>query len=112
MLYTGGAFVSKNLDFVLLLDCYGELLTQKQKEIADMYYNEDFSLSEIAEMKQITRQAVLDSLRHSEHFLMQIEQKLSVSEKMMKMRNCLEQILQCNETEQMHQLAKNGLRLL
>ena len=58
--------MAKNLEFVLLLDCYGELLTERQREIAELYYNEDFSLSEIAQMQDITRQAVKDSLRHSE----------------------------------------------
>ena len=48
--------MSKELKFVLLLDCYGDLLTDKQRDVIDLYYNEDLSLSEIAEHENITRQ--------------------------------------------------------
>lgn len=107
--------MAKNLDFVLLLDCYGELLTERQREIAELYYNEDFSLSEIAQMQKITRQAVSDSLRHSEQMLMQTEQKLGMAERVRHMRNCLEQIQDACRTENISdiaRLAENGLRLL
>lgn len=107
--------MAKNLEFVLLLDCYGELLTERQKDIAELYYNEDFSLSEIAQMQNITRQAVSDSLRHSEQMLLQTEQKLGMAERIRRMRNCLEQILDSCRTENISDitaLAENGLRLL
>ncbi|MBE6876249.1 MAG: DNA-binding protein [Ruminococcus sp.] len=107
--------MAKNLEFVLLLDCYGELLTERQREIAELYYNEDFSLSEIAQMQDITRQAVKDSLRHSEQMLLQTEQKLGMAERVRRMRNCLEQILDSCRTENISgivRLAENGLRLL
>jgi len=107
--------MAKNLDFVLLLDCYGELLTQRQKEIAELYYNEDFSLSEIAQMQAISRQAVSDSLKHSEQFLMQTEQKLGTADRIRQIRNCLEQILVSCQTEnisEITELAENGLQLL
>ncbi|MDE6004061.1 MAG: DNA-binding protein [Oscillospiraceae bacterium] len=104
--------MAKNLKYVLLLDCYGELLTKRQKQIAELYYNEDFSLSEIAEMQNITRQAVRDSLRHSENILLQTEEKLGMADRMLQMRFCLEQILEYSESEQIIKLAKNGLALL
>lgn len=107
--------MAKNLDFVLLLDCYSELLTQRQKEIADLYYNEDFSLSEIAQMQKISRQAVSDSLKHSEQILMQTEQKLGMAGRIRHMRACLEQILVSCQTENISkiaELAENGLQLL
>lgn len=104
--------MAKNLNYVLLLDCYGELLTQRQKQIAELYYNEDFSLSEIAEMQNITRQAVRDSLRHSEHILSQTEKKLGMADRILQMRFCLEQILANSESEQIAELARNGLALL
>ncbi|MDE6657692.1 MAG: hypothetical protein K2J88_03810, partial [Oscillospiraceae bacterium] len=111
-LQTGGISMAKNLKYVLLLDCYGELLTKRQKQIAELYYNEDFSLSEIAEMQNITRQAVRDSLRHSENILLQTEEKLGMADRMLQMRFCLEQILEYSESEQIIKLAKNGLALL
>ena len=110
-----GAEMAKNLEFVLLLDCYGELLTERQKEIAELYYNEDFSLSEIAQIQHITRQAVSDSLRHSEQILQQTEEKLGMAGRIRQMRNCLEQILESCQNEnipRITELAENGLQWL
>lgn len=104
--------MAKNLDYVLLLDCYGELLTERQRQIAELYYNEDFSLSEIAGMHGITRQAVRDSLRHTEQTLIRTEQKLGMAGRLSAMRSCLEQILAVSDSEQITQLVRNGLELL
>ncbi len=87
--------MAKNLELVLLLDCYGELLTEKQRTLAGLYYNEDLSLSEIAEMQGITRQAVRDSLRHSERILLDMEEKLGMAGRIRRMRDCLDSILLC-----------------
>ena len=59
----------------LLLDFYGQLLTEKQREYTDLYYNENLSLSEIAENDGISRQAVRDSLLRAEAALMSTEEK-------------------------------------
>ena len=53
----------------LLFDYYGELLTEKQKTCFDLYYNQDLSLSEIAEEAGITRQGVHDTLARAESVL-------------------------------------------
>ena len=50
--------MSKNLDMALLLDVYGDMLTEKQKDTLTLYYDEDLSLTEIAENTGITRQGV------------------------------------------------------
>ena len=50
----------------MLLDFYGELLTDKQRECFDLHFNEDLSLSEIAEQLSISRQAVWDNIRRAE----------------------------------------------
>lgn len=52
-----------------LLDCYGELLTPRQRECLDLYYNENLTLAEIAEYFHISRQAVHDAMRHGEEQL-------------------------------------------
>lgn len=59
----------------LLLDFYGELLTEKQRECYDLHYNEDLSLAEIAEQCGISRQGVWDNIRRAESTLREFEEK-------------------------------------
>lgn len=65
-----------HLELCLLFDFYGEMLTDKQRELFDLYYNEDLSLSEIAEHAGITRQGVRDAVVRAEHMLTALEDKL------------------------------------
>ena len=58
--------MGKDLNYAMLLDCYGDLLTDKQRDIMQLYYYEDLSLSEIAENEGITRQGVSDNIRRAE----------------------------------------------
>ena len=67
----------------MLLEFYGKLLTGKQYDLLDDYYNNDLSLSEIAENLGITRQAVRDNLKKGENKLFEFEEKLSVMKKTM-----------------------------
>ena len=60
----------------MLFDFYGELLTAKQKELFDLYYNEDLSLSEIAEQAEISRQGVRDAIMRAETILRDTEDRL------------------------------------
>lgn len=59
-----------------LLDAFEPLLTEKQQNIMDMYYKEDFSLSEIAEQLSVSRAAVSDHIKRSAHILEDYEEKL------------------------------------
>jgi len=59
----------------LLLDYYGELLTEKQRQYAELYYNENLSLGEIAGLDGISRQSVRDSLLRAEAALSRMEEK-------------------------------------
>jgi len=70
--------MGKNLDVAVLLDFYGDMLTDKQRDVIDLYYNQDLSLSEIAEHQGITRQGVRDSIKRGEVFLFELENKLGV----------------------------------
>ena len=82
----------KKLFISQLYDYYGELLTEKQKYAVEMYYNDDLSLSEIAESIGITRQGVRDQLKHAEEFLLSCEEKLGLAEKIRKVLLLSEQI--------------------
>ncbi|HHU21874.1 MAG TPA: YlxM family DNA-binding protein [Clostridiales bacterium] len=65
----------KTLKMTMLLDFFGELLTEKQRSYFEMYYNEDLSLSEIAENEGISRQGVRDIIMRAENTLLQMEEK-------------------------------------
>ena len=69
---------NKPLEMCLLFVFYGEVLTEKQKELFDLYYNEDLSLAEISEHIGITRQGVRDSIVRAEHTLRDMEKKLGL----------------------------------
>jgi hypothetical protein len=71
---------------VLLLDFYGELLTKLQKETITMYYEEDLSLGEIARIQDISRQAVRETVKRSEHLLTEIEEKLHFAQRYLKIK--------------------------
>ena len=70
----------------MLLDIYGELLTEKQQDILDLYYNENLSLAEIAEEVKVTRQAVRDSIVKGEKKLFRIRRNFGNYEKGTKTR--------------------------
>jgi len=61
---------------ILLKDFYGPLLTERQQEVLNLHYEQDWSLSEIASQFNITRQAVYDLLKRSERSLLEYEERL------------------------------------
>lgn len=84
--------MSKNLEISLLLDFYGDMLTDKQREVIEYYYNEDLSLSEIADNQGITRQGVRDSIKRAEFQLLDMEERLGLARRFREMRSGLERI--------------------
>lgn len=58
--------MAKDLSISYLLDFYGQMLTDKQREVTEFYYNDDLSLAEIADHCHITRQGVRDSIKRAE----------------------------------------------
>lgn len=78
--------MDKNVKIGLLCDIYGELLTEKQQNVLDLYYNENLSLAEIAEEVHITRQAVKDSIVKGEKRLFRFRRKARNYEKQRKTR--------------------------
>lgn len=70
--------MGKNLDIIMLFDFYRNLLTDKQAEVIDLYYNEDLSLAEISEILSVTRQGVRDNIKRAEGIMIDAEEKLGV----------------------------------
>ena len=68
----------KNYEIGQLLDLYGRLLSDRQREITDLYYNDDLSLSEVAEECGITRQGVREGLVKAEAQLLRCEEALGL----------------------------------
>ena len=87
--------MAKDYSIALLLDFYGELLTEKQREFLEYYYNEDLSLAEIAANEGITRQGVRDAIKRAEHALFDMEEHLRLASRFEDMRVGLEQIIAC-----------------
>ena len=81
----------------ILFGIYGELLTKKQYELLNDYYNNDLSLSEIAENNNITRQAVNDVINKGKNKLIEIEEKLCFLKKMLNQEKQIKKII--NELE-------------
>ena len=78
--FTGRGDLLKNQTYrmTMLFDFYGELLTERQKEFFDLYYNEDLSLAEIAENAGISRQGVRDVIVRAEAAMQEIEDKTDI----------------------------------
>lgn len=84
--------MDKKLTVSLLLDFYGQVLSEKQFHIMDYYYNDDLSLREISEILGITRQGVHDTIKRSEAFLEELEQSLGLYAKWQRLQQQLESI--------------------
>lgn len=84
----------KNLEFSVLLDYYGAVLTDKQRAILTEYYDEDLSLAEIAENYGITRQGVRDAIKHGEATLTDMETRLGYARREGAQRADLERLEQ------------------
>lgn len=76
----------------LLYDFYGGLLTEKQQKIMNLYYNEDWSMAEIAEKEAVSRQAVHDLLHRSQRILEDYEAKLGLLERFLTQQALLKSI--------------------
>lgn len=86
--------MEKKVEVSMLCQIYGKLLTEKQFEFIEDYYNNDLSLSEIAENNNITRQAVRDVIKKGENKLFEFEEKLLIMKKMLKQEKQIQQIIE------------------
>ena len=78
----------------MLCQFYGIMVTEKQYEFINDYYNNDLSLSEIAENSNITRQAVRDVIKKGENKLFELEEKLSFMKRMLNQEKQIQLILE------------------
>lgn len=78
----------------MLLQIYGGILTDRQKDVMDLYYNYDLSLSEVAEQFGISRQGVYDLIKRSEQILLNADRNIGVIEFRYRILNGIKEIIQ------------------
>ncbi len=81
----------------LLLDFYGQLITERQFEVLDLHYNSDYSLSEIAQNLNISRQGVYDNIKRGRAVLADMERKLGLVGRFMRQKERAGKILELLE---------------
>ena len=86
--------MSKDLSIAMPYDFYGELLTPKQAQAIDLYYNEDLSLAEIAEPLGISRQGMRDAIKRGEKLLFSMEEQLGLVNRFMDQEERLQEVLE------------------
>jgi hypothetical protein len=101
--------MEEKIKISILCQIYGKLLTEKQYQILDDYYNNDLSLSEIAENNNITRQAVNDVINKGKTKLIEFEEKLLFMEKMLKKEKIVEKISKNLEKSENKTLEKSQI---
>ncbi len=84
--------MDKKAQVGLLFSFYRNMLTDRQNECVDLYYNEDLSLSEISEHLGITRQGVRDNIKRAEQSMYDIEQRLGLASKFLRIQEKLDNI--------------------
>ena len=91
--------MEKNVRLSMLLEIYKEMLTEKQSDIIDLYYNQNLSLSEIADYLNVSRQAVRKSLVEAEKNLLVLEEKLKILESRIKRQKKIYKIINLVDDE-------------
>ena len=77
----------------LLYDFYAALLTEKQQAYMELYYQEDHSLGEIAEITNVSRQAVYDLIKRTENVLLNYEEKLKLAKKQQERKHLYDKLI-------------------
>ncbi|MDO4566519.1 MAG: sigma factor-like helix-turn-helix DNA-binding protein [Oscillospiraceae bacterium] len=104
--------MSKNLEMVYLIDAYSSALTEKQRDMLELYYCEDLSLAEIAQNSGISRQGVRDCIKRGEAAMLELEDTLGLarrnrllSEVFEGIRSRAEEIIEQNDAFEIKRLA-------
>ncbi|MBQ8848946.1 MAG: DNA-binding protein [Clostridia bacterium] len=99
----------KNLNVGYLLDFYGELLPERKRAVLDMYYNEDYSLAEIADEIGISRQGVRNIIKKTESELFFYEEKLGLAKKLMTVEKYSASLCRYAEEHELPEHIKNEI---
>ena len=89
--------MGKDLNVSYLLDIYGGLLTEKQADLVDYYYNDDLSLAEIAENEGVSRQGVSDTIKRAVLQLKEYEEKLGIRASSLKISEIKSKVFSLSE---------------
>ena len=98
--------MEEKIEISILLGLYGNLLTETQKKYMELYYNEDFSLSEIGDNENITRQAVRTILVKSKNKLQEYEKKLNFMQKEKQINKLLQELKNTDLNEKQEKIIK------
>ncbi len=104
----------KNMNIPFLLDFYGEVLSERTKNILEMYYGDDLSLSEIAESEGISRQGVRHIIKKGEEELFFLEERLGLALDFTELQSAakelasISEVLKCHEDESVRRLAEKA----
>ena len=86
--------MEKGIKISMLLELYGKLLTEKQADTVDLYYNQNLSLSEIAEELNITRQGVRKNLIYAEKKLFDFEEKIGFLKQKLENNEIIKEVME------------------
>lgn len=95
------------VEISLLMDIYSPLLTEKQKNIMELYYNDDLSLAEIAELNNTSRQAIHDLIKRCYKQILSYEDKLNLLKKSLERESVIESLL--NDMKNKYYIEENDL---
>lgn len=95
------------VEISLLMDIYSPLLTEKQKNIMELYYNDDLSLAEIAELNNTSRQAIHDLIKRCYKQIQSYEDKLNLLKKSLERESVIESLL--NDMKNKYSIEENDL---
>ena len=100
--FQGGIVLfEKNLEINYLLDFYGDVLSDRKRNVLEMYYNDDYSLSEIADDIGISRQGVRDIIKKSEEELVYLEEKLGLYKKFRDIQKSANELIESIEKSEL-----------
>ncbi len=100
--------MAKDMEVAWLFDFYGDMLTEKQRQVVELYYEEDLSLAEIAENQSITRQGVRDSLKRAEAQMREMEDRLHLAARFRQMCDGFDAI--CQAAQEIREINLRGAR--